>query len=257
MYTINSDFFGFDKKYNKFLQKNKSNSNKIKLNYTEILEKLKTTPRDTSFRRTHPLNGKMKGSWSVRIDYETASVLIYEVDDDNEIIYLKDIGLHSLYEEINLDFNNFIYEATRGTYAGFRLSEESKDKILKICKKLELVNPIQRDDIHITLLYSRKYLPDYNAPSQMPEQKIKTSELQLFGDCLVLLIDSEFIMKRHNHLMDIHQATFDYPNYQPHITLGYEVKELPSIKIQEEFIITEEYKEELNLDWKDRYIENE
>ena len=255
MYTINTDFFGFDKKYSKFLKKNKAIIERLNNNLIEILEKIKTTPRDTSFRKTHPLNGKMKGLWSVRVDYENALVLIYEIDDESNVIYLKDVGSHTLYES---SYERWLREATRGTYAGFRLDEESNTKIIELCEKLNLETPIEKDDIHITLLYSRKYLPEYEAPSEMVPQKINARRFELFGDTLVLLVNSSFCKKRHEELMLTHKATFDYPEYQPHITLGYSVSKLPrTLDEALELNIVEEYKEELNLDWQDRYKENE
>ena len=53
--------------------------------------------------------------------------------------------------------------------------------------------------------------------------------------CLILKIDCPELVARHKELMDEHEATYDYPVYQPHITLSYDIgdldiNDLPDVK---------------------------
>ncbi len=61
------------------------------------------------------------------------------------------------------------YDLSKGTYAGVRLSDDDADYIVSLCKQLELPNPIKRDQIHLTLLYSRKCLHDYTPQGNIKE----------------------------------------------------------------------------------------
>lgn len=151
-----------------------------------------------------------------------------------------------------------IYENTeKGTYAGFRLSDDDNDKIIELVDTLGLPNGIEKSDIHITLLYSRKYLPNYEPAGEIDEW-CYPSKFHVFDTfdkkrALVLMLDSDFMIKRHNQLMKEHEATYDYPEYLPHLTLSYDIgdMEVPEWKnIPKEFHINEEYVEELKLEWK-------
>ena len=150
---------------------------------------------------------------------------------------------------------------TKGTYAGLRFSDTDNDNIEKIARDLGLPNPIQRDDIHMTLLYSRKYLPNYKPAGEIDEWAYP-KEFHVFDTfdkkrALVLMVDCPYAIKRHNYLMKEHKATYDYPEYLTHITLSYDIGDMNLDKIKEkfdtlpkEFHINSEYYEELKLEWK-------
>jgi len=156
---------------------------------------------------------------------------------------------------------------TKGTYAGVLLSQDDEDKIISIVKEMGIPNPIPRKDIHITLLYSRKVLPDYK-PNENLDIWAYPTEFHIFNggngkDILVLKIDSPDLVKRHKELMKEHEATYDFPEYIPHITLSYDLEDylnteddrLKAINekfkslLPKEFHLVREYVEDLNLDW--------
>jgi len=160
-------------------------------------------------------------------------------------------------------------ESTKGTYAGVRLSQDDEDTIIELVKKMEIPNPIERDAIHLTLLYSRKFLPDYEALGKV-DMWAYPKGFHIFEggngkDILVLLVDSPDLEKRHKLLMKEHRATYDFPDFRPHITLSYDLEDfmrlrnkksvLDNIKnefdtiLPKELHISMEYKEDLNLDW--------
>jgi len=152
---------------------------------------------------------------------------------------------------------------TKGTYAGVRFSDKTKDAVKKYMKDNKIPNPLRTEKMHSTLLYSRKYCPDYEPAGEMEETLIGKSdsfeswESQPDDDgntsnCLVLKYTCDGLKDRHESLMKEHGATFDFDDYTPHITFSYDVgdldpKKLP--KFEEDIEIVEEYGEDLDLDW--------
>ena len=65
-------------------------------------------------------------------------------------------------------FSMFMEQESKGTYAGVRLSDDDSDYIISLCNDLELPNPITKDKIHLTLLYSRKHCPAYVPAGRYP-----------------------------------------------------------------------------------------
>lgn len=148
-----------------------------------------------------------------------------------------------------MTFKEYIKE-NKVTYAAFRFSEESKDYLMNLIKELNIPNPVSRDELHTTLLSSRKYLPNYKAKGET-YGIAKADHLEIFKsndlNVLVLILDSKFMEDRHNELMNLHNATYDFPEYKPHITLSYDVGEykIPDVKLNKDIIVNEEYHEDL------------
>lgn len=151
-----------------------------------------------------------------------------------------------------------------GTYAGVKLSSKSVKAIADYCEGNNLPNPTPPEKLHVTLLYSRKYLPDYEAYGLYKEPLIgKPDGFDVWESspedpdekpsrCLVLKIDCEELVKRHKKLMKEHGATFDYDEYNPHVTFSYDIenideKDLPPFT--KPIVLVKEYQEDLNLDW--------
>lgn len=153
----------------------------------------------------------------------------------------------------------------KGTYAGVKFDEKTTKAITKYLNDNKIPNGLQPSKLHTTVLYSRKHCPNYKAQGKYSTPIIGTpGEFELWDTsptegpstkCLVLKYNCPDLIKRHEHLMDEHKASFDYDKYQPHITLSYdcgdlEIDELPDIKqTLPKIVITDEYKEDLNLDW--------
>ena len=147
-----------------------------------------------------------------------------------------------------------------GTFAGVRFSKANEKTIMKYIKDNDIPNPVKPDEIHATLLYSKKHLPDYKARGNIdPPIQIKSKGFHTFpqqekrsnGDtihCLVLLLNSPELEKRHKFLMNKHNASYDFDEYIPHLTLSYDmgnidIDKLP--KITDKLEIVNEYQEEL------------
>lgn len=168
-------------------------------------------------------------------------------------------GPQSIKEYKSFDKKKVDYDLNKGTYAGIRLSEDDTNYIRELCLGLEIPNIISRKKMHITLLYSRKECPNY-VPSGMIDEVASPTGFKVFDTfddkrALVLLLDSPYLVDRHNHLMDKHNGVYDWSEtgYKPHITLSYDLGDFPLPKfenIREEFKLVEEYHEDLKLEWK-------
>ena len=150
-----------------------------------------------------------------------------------------------------------------GTYAGLKFSTETKNLIKKYMEENEIPNPLDVDAIHSTLLYSRNHLPEYKPAGKLDESWFgKPKHFSIFnsnpkngGDgsnCLVLEYKCSQQSTRFDDLMEKYDATYDFDEYKPHITLSYDVDDLDYKKlpmIDGKLEIVEEYGEDLNLDW--------
>ena len=154
-----------------------------------------------------------------------------------------------------------------GSYAGVRFDKSTKDAIAQYMQENDIPNPIPVDKLHTTLLYSRKFLPDYTPKGKISPVWVGTpttfdvweSKGKLRDEepkkCLVLEYDCDKLDDRHEELMEEHGATYDFPTYKTHITLSYDIgdldiKDLPDITdTLHKIKIVSEYGENLDLDW--------
>lgn len=152
-----------------------------------------------------------------------------------------------------------------GTYAGARFSDNSLAALRKYIEKNNIPNSPPDDKLHSTILYSRKYLPEYK-PQGMYDPAMKgtptgtevwDSQPDEEGNrkrCLVLTYDSPDLSARHSSLMTRHDAMYDFDEFKPHVTLSYDVgadfdeDKLPDFG-EEELELTQEYGENLNTNW--------
>lgn len=158
-----------------------------------------------------------------------------------------------------LKFKEFISEESKGTYAGVRFSDKTKTAIKKFIKENNIPNSLDIDKSHCTLLFSRKYCPDFKARGELVTPLIgNPTKFEVWDTsddkhALVLKFKSEDLENRHNELMSTHKATYDYDEYKTHVTFSYDVgkefdvNSLPNFKVIIE--IVEEYQEDLKLNW--------
>ena len=153
-----------------------------------------------------------------------------------------------------------------GTYAGVRFDDDTKKAINDYISDNNIPNGVANSKLHTTLLYSRKYLPDYKAqgdieppfegtPTKLEVWQSQPDEDGNKSNCLIMTYDCPDLIQRHKELMDEHKASYDYDEYKPHVTLSYDIgdmdiKELPDIsKAIKKVGINKEYQEDLNLSW--------
>lgn len=67
----------------------------------EVISALQNTPRKYIPLNAHPLQGNMKGFWSISTGLNSnRDRVIYYIDDVLKVIHLKSIGDHSVYESM-------------------------------------------------------------------------------------------------------------------------------------------------------------
>ena len=157
--------------------------------------------------------------------------------------------------------------STKGTYAGVIFSQKTVQALEKYMLDNKIPNPLSSKKLHSTVLYSRKYLPNYKPLGLINPPWIgKFKHFNVFqgrpkkeGDpstnCLVMEYECLEQTQRFNELMKEHDATYDYDDYKTHVTLSYnigdfEYQKLPPIDFDIE--ITEEYERELQINLTDK-----
>lgn len=155
-------------------------------------------------------------------------------------------------------------ESEKGTYAGIRFDADTKRALQEFIHDNKIPNSVRPDKLHSTLLYSRKYLPDYKPAGKLQPalvgEPIKFDVWETNGEggpktkCLVVQFNCPDLEKRHKELMKEHDATYDYPEFKTHVTLSYDiedldVKSLPDASTIGPLHMVEEYGEDLDLNW--------
>jgi hypothetical protein len=151
----------------------------------------------------------------------------------------------------------------KGTYAGVRFTDDTRKYITQYISDNKIPNATPSAKLHVTLLYSRKFVPDYEPDkSYQPPMKAKPIGFDIWqsqpdddghkNNCLILKLDAPDLRERHKYLMDNHDATYDYDEYKPHVTLSYDVGDatvdsFPEFDQQLELV--GEYNEDLNMGW--------
>ena len=150
-----------------------------------------------------------------------------------------------------------------GSFAGVKFDKETTDAVLAFIKENNIPEGLRASQMHATLLYSKKYLPDYESAGKLEKPLVgKFSGFEIFEsssdidgkktNCLVLRFNCPKLSARHKSLMKEHEATYDYDTYKPHVTLTYNAGQLDPDKLpkfDKDLVITEEYGEDLNDDW--------
>ena len=123
----------------------------------------------------------------------------------------------------------------------------------------KIPNAIPCEKYHTTILYSRKPLPESVLPKiDLKKNKMvfKPSGLDLFGEgkdrVLVMKLDAPELITLHEKMIKL-GATHDFPRYQPHVTISYDLPEdfnWNTITPPPVFLIPDRiYFEPLDLDW--------
>lgn len=146
-------------------------------------------------------------------------------------------------------------EQTTGTYVALRVTPASAaliaDRLLYAGIDLHKTGAINK--LHTTVIYSRVPCPGIQVnPKNVYIAKFAGYDLfssDNGNDVLVIRLDSKAVVDRHLSLMAEHGATFDYPEFNPHITVSYgftgNIDVLPPLDFP--ILLSEEYTEELDL----------
>lgn len=143
-----------------------------------------------------------------------------------------------------------------GTYVGVRFTDETIEKLADYQHRHKIPNPLDQEEFHTTVVYSRKpinWRPETGLLDSATVKKIEAWNTRDGLRCVVLLLDCDYLKERFDLAMD-RGATYDFPDYKPHITLSYDVGDdfnpddlpVPDFEIE----LDHEYVEELNLEKK-------
>lgn len=144
-----------------------------------------------------------------------------------------------------------------GTFAKVGFDDHAQSIIDTYIKANNIPNPVAGHDLHTTLLYSRRKCEGYCGD---PDAKYKAniSGLEVwpspkYGRVLVAKLHAPDLVARHKHLMDKHDATYDHAEYNPHVTLSYDIGDMDHTKLppfEGQLNMTGETHKDLDLDWK-------
>lgn len=132
------------------------------------------------------------------------------------------------------------------------------DAILRWAKSQGFTSTLDASDLHVTIAYSRKPL-DWMAVPETWESEIKLAAggprlMDQFGEATVLLFASMSLKWRHEEI-ERAGASWDHPEYQPHITISYGGAPADLSKVQPyqgEIVLGPEVFEPIDEDWKAR-----
>lgn len=147
-----------------------------------------------------------------------------------------------------------------GTYVAGYFSDESQNQIFELAKKIGVPNLVPKDKYHVTIIFSKKTI-SYKGLNDLKEPWIvEAAEFHVFPTqsgkkCLVLKLDAPDLVHQHNKIMKKYkEATYDFDEYIPHVTLSYDMKdfEMPKnseLEVLGELEIVSEIAEPINNDF--------
>lgn len=112
-------------------------------------------------------------------------------------------------------------------YVALKVMPGSAAALANWAKDAGIPNPVAAADLHITTVYSRTPVPLYQLPDPgyAPTEQLDPAEYRLGfldeGNVLVMFVRSCLACASHDHAAN-KGASWDYPTYEPHITLSYD-----------------------------------
>lgn len=134
-----------------------------------------------------------------------------------------------------------------GTYVAVLPTEESKQMLNSIVGDFT-DDPIDSEDFHVTILYSRVKLDLAHGVFDLPKSaKAIITGIEEFGEgTIVFTLLFDYAVRKHNEYIRM-GGTHDYDSYKPHLTISYDgeilsesIEDLPPIEFDKILI------EELN-----------
>lgn len=145
--------------------------------------------------------------------------------------------------------------APRTLYVSRKVKNGSE--ILAWARAQGFESTLEADDLHVTITYSRVAVDWFKMGAAWDEElKIPPGGARMmerFGEATVLLFASNMLRWRHDEMVEL-GASWDHPEYQPHITISYgDRRPLGDIEpYQGEIILGPEIFEEVREDWSPR-----
>lgn len=138
-----------------------------------------------------------------------------------------------------------------------RRNVENADEVLRWAKAQGISPTLAADDLHVTIAYSRQPV-DWMKVGQAWHSKMELPEggprvMEQFGEALVLSFASDELQWRHESILNA-GASWDHPQYQPHITIGYDTGKSPEEvePYRGRIVLGPEIFEDIDEGWKER-----
>ena len=150
----------------------------------------------------------------------------------------------------------YVESLNKGLYVGVKF-KGTKELYERFVKDNNIDNPVEYDDLHVTIIYSTKY-DDFNIYDYTPGDDFGVSfdGYKIFKTkdgtkALVMKLDGDVFKEAHGQMMKNQDLDYSYDEYIPHMTISYDfdgdVSKLKAPKFDLEF--GDFYKEDLDLDW--------
>lgn len=156
-----------------------------------------------------------------------------------------------------LQFKSYENYYKKGVYIRLEYKYDSVKKLYKYLIDNNIPNHINMNDIHTTLLYSKKCLDGYIPENKLKNINVKPLRFEMWktcenSNCLVLLVENKNINKLHNYIVKYYKGKHFRKQFIPHITLSYDIDinyNYKELKIPDfDLIINNEIM--YNTDWK-------
>lgn len=116
----------------------------------------------------------------------------------------------------------------KGAYIKLTYNYDSLVKLNEYLVEQNIPNKILLDDIHTTLLYTKRQLDEYIPLNKLRGVKVEPIKFEIWKtydglNCLVLIIDNKELHLLHNYIVKTHNGKHIHEQFIPHITLSYNV----------------------------------
>lgn len=140
-------------------------------------------------------------------------------------------------------------------------------EIIRWYKSQGFETTLQPADMHVTIIYSRKFVDWAKAGEAFGENEkgeihVRPGGMRLverFGQATVMLFASSDLTWRHQDLKYRTEADWDWPDYQPHITISWDADRVDIKKVKPftgKIILGPERFTEVDDDWKEKVVED-
>lgn len=138
-------------------------------------------------------------------------------------------------------------EKKSGTYVAVKFSKDSCNTLKSIAKDLSVPNVIPREKMHCTIMYSKVKNEDIEGDDSLnsvefdPPKLAHMTAFDIFpsqdgNNCLVVLLDSQYLNGRFEYFRDEHGLVSDYDEFKPHVTLSYNAGEFNPDDVAEDYL---------------------
>ena len=107
-----------------------------------------------------------------------------------------------------------------GVYAQYKLKPESAKALADWMEENEIVEPVDKNELHITTTYSETDFELEPSDKKNIVLSNKDFKIAVYGRALVIEVDSDDLQAIHKAAMDA-GADYKYDTYKPHITISY------------------------------------